>query len=290
MTSPLPEAISRCISDHFKSVITGFSFSSGGCINHGGKLTTTKGNFFLKWNDRSGLPQMFEVEARGLRLLRDAAAINIPEVLFTGETGSFQFIVMEYIDPAPKSASFWPDLGHQLAMLHKITATKFGLDHDNYIGSLVQVNDFSANWVEFFIEKRLRAQLRLAIENRRLGEDTATKFEKLFQKLPGFLPHETPALLHGDLWSGNLIINKKGNPCLIDPAVYFGHREAEIAFTMLFGGFPAAFYQAYDEKFSMMPGFQERSEVYNLYPLLVHVNLFGGGYASQVVSILDRFV
>ena len=290
MRTSIPEAIARRIADQLNTTISAFSFSGGGCINHGGRLTTSAGDFFLKWNHRAGLPQMFECEARGLRLLRNAGAINVPQVHFTGEAGAFQFILMEFIDTAPKSSSFWRDLAGQLATLHKTTAEKFGLDHDNYIGSLAQLNAVKANWIEFFIEKRLRIQLRLAMDGRKLEKATGTKFEKLFQKLPSFLTTELPSLLHGDLWSGNLIAAKNGDPCLIDPAVYFGHREAEIAFTMLFGGFPAEFYEAYDENFPIMPGFQERSGVYNLYPLLVHTNLFGGGYGSQVVSILDRFV
>jgi fructosamine-3-kinase len=145
---------------------------------------------------------------------------------------------------------------------------------------LLQSNEYTANWIDFFIEKRLKAQAGLAFYNGEIPRSLYDKFNDLYNKLPELLPSEKPALLHGDLWSGNVIVGSNGHVSLIDPAVYYGNREAEIAFTKLFGGFSSAFYDAYNEAFPLEKGFEERIDIYNLYPLLVHVNLFGSGYIN----------
>lgn len=181
--------------------------------------------------------------------------------------------------------AFWKTLGEQLAQLHHHSHKSFGLDHNNYIGSLVQLNEPLSSWIEFFIHRRLEPQLRLLNPPPRVIK----QFEQLYAKLPQLMPDEKPALLHGDLWSGNLITNAHGLPCLIDPAVYFGHREAELALTRLFGGFPNDFYEAYTDTSPLPSGFEDRVDLYNLYPLLVHANLFGGGYTDQALSIVARF-
>ena len=267
-----------------------FSFLAGGCINSGGRLKTFGGDFFIKWNDARRFPHMFQTEAAGLDLLRGANTLHIPEVMGVFEQGGYQGIVLEFIGHRQPSSAYWQDLGHGLAALHQNSHPVFGLDHANYIGSLPQHNTPTASWSEFFIQQRLVPQLRMAVDSGRLDQDAVRQFERLYSKLPEIFPEEKPALLHGDLWSGNVIIDDAGAPCLIDPAVYYGHREVELAFTRLFGGFNDVFYSAYTEQFPLAPGFQQRVEVYNLYPLLVHVNLFGGGYAGQVRSILKRMV
>jgi fructosamine-3-kinase len=266
-----------------------FSFTSGGCISHGGKLQTSAGDFFLKWNDARRYPGMFKAEAAGLKLLKQNSTVHIPEVIGWFEEGEHQGIVLEFVESKQKQPSYWQDLGIQLAGIHNVSAPEFGLDHDNYIGSLPQSNSLYKNWIDFFIEERLKAQVRLAVDARRLDQNMIGRFELLYSKLPELLPETKPSLLHGDLWSGNLITNSKGDPCLIDPAVHFGHREAEISFTRLFGGFEEIFYDAYNDVFPLTKDFHQRVDIYNLYPLLVHVNLFGGGYASQVKSILQNF-
>jgi fructosamine-3-kinase len=166
----------------------------------------------------------------------------------------------------------------------------FGLDHDNYIGSLPQYNSPRPAWVRFFIEQRIEIQLKTAIDNGRAEPSIVPVFERLYKLLPSIMPEEKPALLHGDLWINNLIENERGEPCLVDPAVYYGSREAEIAYTYLFGGFERGFFDVYDATYPLQPGFGERIDLYNLYPLLVHVNLFGGGYLQQVKEIVRRFV
>lgn len=286
----LPPPIHQSLSHNLNLTITNFQPLSGGCINNGGKLMTSMGIFFVKWNGALRYPDMFATEARGLQLLRVANAIRIPEVVSTGETDNFQYIVLEFIAQAKPSRTYWTMLGEHLCALHKNTSEKYGLEFDNYIGSLQQRNRKHENWISFFIEERLRSQVELAVTTKKLETDTAKKFELLYKKLPDLLVEETPSLLHGDLWSGNLIVDETGNPCLIDPAVYYGNREAEIAFTKLFGGFGNEFYDSYQSNFPLQKDFESRTDLYNLYPLLVHVNLFGESYGNQVVSILRNYV
>ncbi|HEY0742240.1 MAG TPA: fructosamine kinase family protein [Chryseosolibacter sp.] len=290
MQERFPPSLHQSISQKLSVSVKNFQPLSGGCINNGGKLLTSKGNFFVKWNDTLQYPNMFDAEAQGLQLLRRARAIRIPEVVLTGEVETFQYIVLEFVEQARPLENYWEMLGAQLSTLHKNTANNFGLDSDNYIGSLPQRNTRNENWISFFVEERLRPQVERAVNSRKLQSDTAKQFEILYNKLLDLLPEEKPSLLHGDLWSGNVIVDENGNPCLIDPAVYFGNREAEIAFTKLFGGFGNEFYDSYHSNFPLPGGFQSRVHLYNLYPILVHVNLFGGSYISQVVSILRNYV
>jgi protein-ribulosamine 3-kinase len=266
-----------------------FKSLGGGCINHGGKLKTSSGDFFLKWNDARKYPGMFDAEAKGLRLLKQHSKIHIPEILGWFEETSFQGILLEFVESKGKSQLYWFELGSQLAVLHKNSSEVFGLSHPNYIGSLRQFNNISSSWITFFVEQRLEVQLNLALNAGHFDRSITKSFQNLYQQLPSIFPNEKPALLHGDLWSGNVITNNEGKPCLIDPAVYYGHREAELSFTQLFGGFGDEFYRSYDEAYPLAPGFDKRVDIYNLYPLLVHMNLFGGGYIEKVKSIIKQF-
>lgn len=270
--------------------VKNFSSISGGCINHGGKVQTSAGDFFVKWNDAKKFQGMFEAEAKGLKLLRSAKAIDIPEVIDYGQSGTFQFIILELKESRARKTSYWEDLGQQLATLHKSSNNYFGLDHNNYIGSLPQYNKESTSWVDFFIMQRLQVQVTIAAQANKVNGEVLKKFDLLYDKLPSLLIEEKPSLLHGDLWNGNLLVNAQGSPCLIDPAVYYGDREADLAMTQLFGGFDDAFYESYHTTFPLEAGYRQRFDIYNLYPLLVHVNLFGGSYLYQVRSILDVYV
>jgi protein-ribulosamine 3-kinase len=290
MLSSVPAEIIQDLKDHLRAEILNFSFSSGGCINHGGKVETNRGNIFLKWNDLQKFPGMFAAEAKGLSLLAAPKVVAVPEVIFCGSSGAYQYLVLQFIEQGRPSRIFGETLANALAGLHRVTDTHFGLDHDNYIGSLYQPNHQSTSWVDFFIGQRLEIQLKIAVDGQRLDIASLKRFHAFFSRLPVLLPAEAPALLHGDLWTGNVLPASEGAPYLIDPAVYFGHREADLAMTQLFGGFPNSFLESYNDIFPITPGFTERAGIYQLYPLLVHLNLFGGGYQSQVVSIVNRFV
>jgi len=257
----------------------------GGSINQALKLQTTQGSYFLKYNSAQTYPQMFELELKGLSELHKANEIYIPQAIGTRGDEQYTFLLMEFVESGLRNRTFWEDFGISLAKLHRHSATHFGLGHDNYIGSLEQANMESKSWSEFFIRQRLEPQIRLAS----LPSDVAKMFDRLFKKMEEIFPIEPPSLLHGDLWSGNYMTSEQGFAALIDPAVYYGHREMDIAMTKLFGGFEGRFYSAYQETFPMENGWEERLDICNLYPLMVHVNLFGGSYLQQVKSILNKY-
>ena len=245
----------------------------------------------------AGRPDMFECEAEGLRALAEAEAIRVPAVLAVAADA----LVLEAIPHGARKADFARDFGRRFARLHAFRGKACGFAHDNYIGSTPQRNrpldgswqdahdpDGSA-WPAFFLERRLRYQARLAAENgypecgRLLDRAEALVLDLLGAAI------EPPSILHGDLWGGNYIVDERGEACLIDPAVYFGHREADLAMTRLFGGFPAEFYHAYEESAALAPGHDERLPLYQLYHVLNHLNLFGASYYHQAVGILRRF-
>lgn len=268
--------------------VTSYQFITGGCINNSLCLDTDSGKYFLKWNEDE-TNDMFEKEVKGLEELRSSEAIRIPEVFGTDSISGKNYILMEFLDKSAPKSNFWVDFGHSLAEMHRHEKSEYGLDHKNYIGRLPQKNKWNKNWIDFFIENRLEVQLGLAIYNHHIDAEFAKKFRILYPQLPGLLSDEPPSLLHGDLWSGNFLIGPDGKAAIMDPAVYYGNREIEIAFTQLFGGYDVQFYQSYFESFPVAPGFEERAEIYNLYPLLVHVNLFGTSYLSGVERVMRKY-
>ncbi len=261
----------------------------GGCINQTFKAVTGNGNYFVKLNDAAAYPGMFEAEAYGLDILRKAKALSIPAVITSGEALGKSFLVLEWIESGKRQKNFFEDFGTRLALLHSQNESLYGLDKNNYIGSLVQINTPSESFIEFFITHRLVAQLTLAVDHGKLPAGIHKSFERLYAKLPEIIPAEKPSLLHGDLWNGNFMTGADGYACLMDPAVYYGHREADLAMTLLFGGFDNDFYESYHRHFPLESDWRNRVEIFNLYPLLVHVNLFGGGYAREVTEIIKRF-
>ena len=261
----------------------------GGCINEAYTLKTTIGKYFIKYNSDSAFPMMFEKEASGLKILSNTNTIKVPEVIGTGDTVKYAWLLLQNIESNTPGRNFWNEFGTKLADLHRNTNNKFGLDHDNYIGSLIQSNKFHPDFFSFFISERIEPQLKEARNKGSFSQGDVRYFESLFKSLPNIIPVEKPALVHGDLWSGNFMVNTYGSPCLIDPAVYFGHREADIAMTQLFGGFQPEFYHAYNHAWPMEKDWHKRMDIFNLYPLLVHVNLFGGGYSGQVLWIIRQF-
>jgi protein-ribulosamine 3-kinase len=265
---------------------------SGGDINQASFVEMNDGTTcFLKYNAREG-QDMFEKEVKGLQILRDAnAGFLIPDVLDYGfvEGPNVGYLLLEYITTETPTDDFHKQFGQQLADLHRISNDHFGLDDNNYIGRLPQSNQFHDDWISFFIEERLEPQLKMAIDEGKLTLSVHNKFKSMYHKLDDLLPQESPSLLHGDLWSGNYMCGSDQKTVLIDPAVYYGHREIELAFTQLFGSFNKYFYSTYRESFPLEPGFDERRDIYNLYPLLVHTNLFGGSYGFRVQTIISHY-
>lgn len=258
---------------------------AGGCINNAVQVITNRGDFFIKY--QRNLPaDMFAMEERGLELLKSAGELKVPQTYGYGKMEETNYLVMEHLDGGIKKSNYWENFGSSLAQLHQHHHDVFGLLDNNYIGKLPQKNNFKDNWIDFFIENRLEVQLNLALSNKLIDNVFAKQFRSIYQHLPGLLPREKPSLLHGDLWSGNVIVGSNGHACLIDPAVYYGNREIELAFTKLFGGFDERFYQSYQETFPLAPAFDQRVELYNLYPLMVHVNLFGHSYLNGVERII----
>lgn len=281
----LPEVLQKAGEE--AQSITGFHPVSGGSINQAYRVETPQKDFFVKINNASRFPGMFEAEAKGLDLLRRGGTFKIPKVLAVEGIDNQSFILMDYIRPGTADDQSWDHFAHSLAAQHGIAQKLFGLDQDNYMGSLQQVNRQENSWEDFFALHRLEPQLRLA--QAYFSHRERQRFEKLMAKLSELVPACAPALLHGDLWSGNYLMNDAAKPALIDPAVYFGHPETDLAMMHLFGGFPPEIFSTYEEIFPLEKDWRERIGIHNLYPLLVHVNLFGESYTAQVRRILERF-
>ena len=262
---------------------------SGGDINDAYKLNLSDGRqIFMKVNRSVGL-SFFQAEAEGLEAIRATGAINVPEVIAVGKDQQYgAFLLLEWVKADPKAHDFWEKFGKSLARMHQAPASRFGWEKDNYIGASPQINTPHDKWVAFFRDCRLSPQFERA--QHYFDPSMWKRITRLLDHLEDHLvepPH--PSLLHGDLWSGNFITGNDGQAWLIDPAVYLGHAEADLAMTELFGGFHPDFYSAYREVSPLQPGYEQRRDLYNLYHLLNHLNLFGGGYLSAVLRILNRY-
>jgi fructosamine-3-kinase len=265
---------------------------SGGDINEASLLTLDDGRSLFAKTNAAAAPAMFPAEARGLRWLAEAGALRIPRVVaVSGEEDGPSYLVLEHIGAGRRRPDFDVALGRGLAALHRFGAAQFGLDHDNFVGKLPQSNRPAATWADFYRDRRLEPRLRQAIDqglaSPRMRRDGARVLQRM-EDLVG--PPEPPARLHGDLWGGNLLVDEAGAPCLIDPAAYAGHREVDLAMMRLFGGFGARVFDAYAEAWPLAPGHEERVPLYQLYFLLVHVNIFGASYVSGVEDALASLV
>jgi len=267
------------------------SYAPGGDINNAIKLITNERTFFVKYNNKNAYPHMLQLEFKNLDYMRNhCSLLHIPKPISFVEDENTQYLILEFIERGYPKENFWELFGKGLAELHSVTNEKYGFFYDNYMGSLYQKNEWKAKWIDFFIENRLKPQIQLAISKGLLKSLLHHKLEKIILKLNDLLIEEKPALVHGDLWGGNYFAAKDGNPVIYDPACYFGHREIDIAMTTLFGGFDSKFYSYYNYYFPMEKGWKDRLEIYNLYPLLVHLNLFGESYAHSIERIINKYV
>jgi fructosamine-3-kinase len=262
----------------------------GGSINETYRLSFANHSFFCKINSASRFPHLFEKEKNGLQLLARQAVIKTPGVIDCFETEDVQVLLLEWIYPGERTEDFWKRFGEQLAALHRVSNDGFGLYEDNYMGSVPQGNQFSASWVDFFIGRRLEPLLKACTDKKLLEQRHHQQFGRLYRLLPSIFDGKPPpCLVHGDLWSGNFMCNQASEPVLIDPAVYYGHSSVDLGMSTLFGGFRPAFYEAYHYHAPFPKNYGEQWQVSNLYPLLVHLYLFGSSYLSQIAQTLDRF-
>lgn len=300
----LEDALKNLFSANVKVVNSSPVF--GGDINKAYKLQLSDNSLlFMKTNEIRPL-SFFAAEAVSLNAIASSGVIRTPKVLAIGSDNSkgkiFNFLLLMYINSAPKAKNYWEDFAINLAALHQAktdnfvnsnnsdeTTAHFGFLENNFIGLTPQINRPTKSWVTFFRDCRLAPQFKLASSYFSLEEHK--KIEKLLTNLESYLVEpEKPSLLHGDLWSGNVICDENGKAMLIDPACYVGHHEVDLAMTKLFGGFPNKFYKAYQEAFKLQPGFEARQDLYNLYHLLNHLNLFGASYLADVKAVIKKYV
>lgn len=282
---PFPPEVQDWMIENGEGEVLSADPVGGGCIHQARRLRTAAGGcFFLKTNPDPPTG-IFDAEAAGLKALRVPGGPAVPLVFLVGE----KFLLLEDLQPAPRQADFWTAYGRQLAQLHLQTSPRFGFAEDNYIGSSPQLNGWMENGLDFFKERRFTPQISWARDRGRLTADDLRLCDTLLGKLGDIIPEQPAVLLHGDLWSGNLMTDSNGGPALIDPAAYYGWAEADLAMTDLFGMYPDLFYDAYNEINPLQSGYRERYSIYNLYHLLNHLNLFGLSYLPGVREILGRF-
>jgi protein-ribulosamine 3-kinase len=288
---PWPEIAAQISSTTQRSFkINQVDSEGGGCINDSYRVADGHRCFFVKLNAANQY-SMFEAEAAGLNEIIKSQSIRAPEPLCWGKNDDYAWIVLEYISINNSSRNNAAIMGSKLAAMHRFSATQFGWTNNNTIGSTPQINTPSSDWVEFWRANRLGYQLKLAANNgytgklQRLGEQLAGELDKFFI---GVSP--VASLLHGDLWRGNYGFTQNGQPIIFDPAVYYGDRETDIAMTELFGGFPAAFYAAYRHAYPLDSGYNTRKTLYNLYHIINHLNLFGGGYLRQAEQMTEKLL
>ena len=260
----------------------------GGNVNQTYRLAMMDSDYFIKINQKDKL-KMFETEAASLKILADTDSFIVPNIYQTGVFESQSYLLMDFILPLHDTKNI-ENFVQNLIKLHQTTQKDFGLDFDNFIGELPQKNTPQKDWSDFYIINRLQFQLKIAGQQSKIPTGILASFDKLYPKLSDIFPKEPPALLHGDLWKGNYFYNLQGNAVVFDPAIYYGHREMDLAMMRLFGGFDDRIFEIYQDLFPLEDNWQERVAIAQLYPLLVHANLFGGAYWTNITSVLKRFV
>lgn len=286
LSMPIKQALEEWLAEQRWGNVVHLEPVSGGCICDNYAVLTQSGQkLFIKTQPPTVSEQLFPREAQGLEALRDCGALRVPEVYHIDS----RFLALEYIAPGDPAPSFWPHLAEGLATIHRIPRKRFGFTADNFCGSTPQPNPQYEDGYRFFGEQRLRYQGEIARRANRITAGDMDQLEKVITRLVEWIPEQKPALIHGDLWSGNIYCASSGEPVLIDPACYWGWREADIAMTRLFGALPRTFYNSYQQCYPMPDGWEQRLDLYNLYHLLNHLNLFGSAYLGQVKSSLARF-
>ncbi|MDE5416670.1 fructosamine kinase family protein [Labilibaculum sp. DW002] len=285
------EGVFSKIEDLIGQKITGFKSISGGSIATSNQIRFEDGKYaFLKTNPYDDT--MFFKEANGLKEIHKTECIRAPKVLLVDS----DLLLLEFIEEGRKDKDFFSRFGFQMANLHRKTSSKFGFKENNFIGATPQTNiaikTEATNWCDFYYNKRLLYQYELAESNGLVGNELKNGFLILESRIEEILEgsEEKPSLLHGDLWSGNFLCDQQSNPCIMDPAVYYGHREADLAMTKLFGGFPDEFYRAYQKENPLPQGFDYRENIYLLYHVLNHLNLFGNSYYGQAVRLVWSYL
>ena len=283
----LSEQISQASGDKF--IVTNSSNMSGGDINHAVRLTDGNSNWFVKLN-RADMLYMFEAESEGLAAMADTNSIRVPKPLCTGVLDGQSYIVMESLAMGRSGAKGHSLAGEQLAEMHRSSSGTFGWHRDNTIGATHQPNKPASSWIEFWRDQRLGFQLELGARHG-YGRQLQSTGDKLLGSFHQLIDHDPqPSLIHGDLWGGNLSFDENGQPVIYDPATYYGDREADLAMTELFGGFGSSFYAAYQEAWPLDSGYAARKTLYNLYHILNHLNMFGGGYLGQAMGMMERLL
>jgi len=261
----------------------------GGDINKAYCLFTSTGKYFLKINDKNEYPLLFEREAEGLDKLHEHCILIIPKVFKHGSCDDQQYLLLEWLEKGIPKKDMWEKFGQDLALMHKQQQEYFGLDQDNYIGSLKQLNEPNNEWHSFYADSRIKPMVKKLFDTGDFSATDIRAVDLFCNNLKTILPGEPPSLLHGDLWAGNYLISSSGYAAIFDPAIYFGHREMDIGMTKLFGGFDQHFYEAYNETYPLEIGWEKRLPIAQLYPLLVHAVLFGGHYISEVKHFFSAF-
>ncbi len=279
------------IAEHLDKKITQTTLLRGGDTSQIWLLTdSSRRRWVLKALCHPFAALIVRREVQGLGLLGASQVIRTPRVVYSNKIDEERaFLLLEFIEAGPKTAAFWEHFGRAMAALHGQTAAAFGFAHDNFIGTLPQSNQRTQTWASFYAAERLQKQMEMARQRGLFDRDTEQQLARLCQRLQEICPEEPPALIHGDFWSGNFLCNAHSKPVLIDPAPAYAHREMDLAMSLLFGGFDARFYAAYEEVWPLAPGFTQRADVYQLYYLLVHVNLFGRAYEQAVRQTLKRW-
>jgi fructosamine-3-kinase len=285
--------LSNGIKTKIKEVLKEDAFSvlplGGGCINQCYRIVGRKEQVFLKVNSTHQFPSLFVKEKNGLSTIGQSQTIAVPNVITVEEVEEEQLLMLQWVQRGNPDLLFWTRFGEQLAAMHQISKPYFGHDENNFMGSVPQDNSPGESWCQFFVQNRLQPLSKKCIDARLLQPDFQEKLAKLYRRLPGIFREGPSSLVHGDLWSGNFICNDHSQPVLIDPAVHYGNSAADLGMTLLFGGFDKRFYEAYHYHSPIDQNHKEQWEVCNLYPLLIHLLLFGKSYLSQIELIANKY-